>query len=73
MDAVKGAGQNQVVIGSQLLQARSEGPVKDEPTGLVDDKQSKDDPTVVSVKGSNVLGEHAGLTLCDGIYEAAGY
>jgi len=44
MDAVKGTGQNEIVVGIELLEARRKVAVVDESTGLVDDKQSKDDP-----------------------------
>lgn len=44
MNAVKGAGQDEVVVGAQLLQTRSEVSVEDEPAGLVDDEKSEDDP-----------------------------
>jgi hypothetical protein len=46
MDAVKGTGQDEIVVGVELLEARCKGAIVDEPTGLVDDEQSKDDPGV---------------------------
>ena len=46
MDAVKCAGQNEIVVGVELLEARRKVAVVDEPSGLVDDEQSEDDPAV---------------------------
>jgi hypothetical protein len=46
MDAVKGTGQNEIVVGIELLKARRKVAVVDESTGLVDDEQSEDDPAV---------------------------
>lgn len=48
MDAVKGAGQDEVVVGVELLQARRKVAVVDEAAGLVDDEQRKHDPTALS-------------------------
>jgi hypothetical protein len=46
MDAVKGAGQDEIVVGIELLEARRKVAVVDESTSLVDDQQSEDDPAV---------------------------
>ena len=46
MDAVKGTGQNEIVVGVELLEARRKVAVVDESSGLVDDEQSEDDPAV---------------------------
>jgi hypothetical protein len=46
MDTVKGAGQDEIVVRIELLEARRKVAVVDESTGLVDDKQSEDDPAV---------------------------
>lgn len=44
MHAVKGAGQDQPFVGVERLEAGSELSLVDEPTGLVDDDETKDDP-----------------------------
>ena len=46
MDAVKGAGEDEIVVGVELLESRRKVAVVDESTGLVDDEQSEDDPAV---------------------------
>lgn len=46
MDAVKGAGQDEIVVRVELLQTRCKGAIVNESTSLVDDEQSKDDPAV---------------------------
>lgn len=43
MDAVKGAGQDEIVVRVELLQTRCKGAIVNESTSLVDDEQSKDD------------------------------
>lgn len=44
MDAVKGAGEDEIVVGVELLESRRKVAVVDESTGLVDDEQCEDDP-----------------------------
>lgn len=38
MDAVKGTSQDEIVVGTELLEARRKVAVVDEATGLVDDE-----------------------------------
>lgn len=44
MDAVKGAGEDEIVVGVELLESWRKVAVVDESTGLVDDEQCEDDP-----------------------------
>jgi hypothetical protein len=44
MDTVEGTGQDEIVVGTELLEARRKVAVVDEATGLVDDEQGEDDP-----------------------------
>jgi hypothetical protein len=44
MYAVEGAGQDKIVVGVELLESWREVAVVDQPSGLVDDEQCKDDP-----------------------------
>lgn len=60
MDAVKGTGQNEIVVGVELLEARRKVAVVDESTGLVDDEQSEDDP---AMRMSAVVGQVLGLSV----------
>ena len=44
VDAVEGAGEDEVVVAVELLQAGGEGAVVDEAAGFVDDEEGEDDP-----------------------------
>ena len=46
VDAVEGAGEDEVIVAVELLQARGEGAVVDEAAGFVDDEEGEDDPGV---------------------------
>lgn len=53
VDAVEGAGKDQVVVAREVLEAGGEGARVDEAAGFVDDQQGKDDPseTMSAVRG----------------------
>ena len=44
VDAVEGAGEDEVIVAVELLQAGGEGAVVDEAAGFVDDEEGEDDP-----------------------------
>lgn len=49
MDTVECASEDESVVRVELLQTRREGTIVDEPTRLVDDEKSEDDPRRLSV------------------------
>lgn len=49
MNTVECASEDESVVRVELLQTRCEGAIVDEPTRLVDDKKSEDDPERLSV------------------------
>lgn len=48
MDAVEGAGEDEEVVGVELLEARVEVAVVDEAAGFVYDEEGEDDPGMYS-------------------------
>lgn len=44
MDAVEGSGEDQGVVGAEVLEAGGEGAVVDEAAGFVDYEEGEDDP-----------------------------
>ena len=44
VDAVEGAGEDEVIVAVEFLQAGGEGAVVDEAAGFVDDQEGEDDP-----------------------------
>lgn len=50
MDAVKGTGEDEVVVAIELLETGCEGAVVDEAAGFVDDQEGKDDPGFISMR-----------------------
>lgn len=47
VDAVEGAGEDEVVVAVELLQAGRERAVVDQPAGFVDDEEREDDPIFI--------------------------
>lgn len=70
MDTVKGTGQDEIVVGVELLETRCKGAIVDESTGLVDDEQSKDDP---AVSRSAIVDQVAKLFFCTNMVIARDY
>lgn len=55
MDAVEGSGEDQGVVGAEVLEAGGEGAVVDEAAGFVDYEEGEDDPGLVLVSWSCVM------------------
>lgn len=63
MDAVEGSGEDEGVVGGEVLEAGGEGAVVDQAAGFVDYEEGEDDPVGVLVCGGAGTGKYVILTL----------